>query len=442
MLTDFNPPPRPAGHLLWRRLLPLILLSCFAGTGVWAAKLIFGQYSDRSAASVVQTASVSSPEDCIKTVKGCIKLGESMSSILDGKLSPKEMHELTLKCRTVFPLTKICAGQPYKLSLKEGDFERFAYDIDSDEQLIIRRDEEGFDVSRKPINYAVKLVTIKGDIESSLFGAMIRLGESEGLAVQLAHIFAWDIDFFHDVQPGDSFEMLVEKRFRKGRPAGNGRLLAAKFTNRGRVYQAFYFQDGDRPADYYNEKGRSLRKAFLKAPLSFSRISSGFSMHRLNPVTHRYAPHPAIDFAAPTGTPIHTVGSGTVLFAAYKRFNGNCVKVRHPNGWVTMYNHMCRFARHIRRGSKVRQGQVIGYVGTTGRSTGPHLDFRIYRRGVPVNPLKVKSPPARPVSRANMAAFKAITVERLTMLDNGKGLQTARADSFPVSAEPASRSKM
>jgi murein DD-endopeptidase MepM/ murein hydrolase activator NlpD len=441
MLTDFNPPPRPDVRSR-RRFLPLILLPCLAGTCLWAANLIFGHYSDQVAASVVQTASASSPEDCIKTVKGCVKPGESMSSILDGKLSPKEMHELALKCRTVFPLTRICAGQPYKLSLKEGDFERFTYDIDSDEQLIINRDEGGFDVSRKPIEYTVKLVTIKGGIDSSLFGAMTRIGESEGLAVQLAHIFAWDIDFFHDVQPGDSFEMLVEKRFRKGRPAGNGRLLAARFINRGKTYQAFYFKDGNRAPGYYNEKGHSLRKAFLKAPLSFSRISSGFSMHRLNPVTHRYAPHPAIDFAAPTGTPIHTVGSGTVLFAAYKRFNGNCVKIRHPNGWVTMYNHMSRFARHVRRGSKVCQGQIIGYVGTTGRSTGPHLDFRIYRRGVPVNPLRVKSPPARPVSRTNMAEFNSMTAERLAMMERGNGLQTASAPFHSLTPDQGPESQI
>lgn len=332
---------------------------------------------------------------------------------------------MSRQCRKVYPLNKISAGQPYRLSLKGDDFEHFAYDIDDTDQLIICRDNGDFSVLREPIAYTVEQVTMKGSITSSLFQAVVDIGESEGLAFQLAEIFAWDIDFFHDIQAGDSFEMVVEKRYRQGKPAGNGRLLAARFTVQNETHQAYYFKDGKQPADYYNQKGYSLRKAFLKAPLSFSRISSGFSMHRRHPITKRVKAHPAIDYAAPRGTPIRSIGDGTVTFAANKRYNGNCVKIRHLNGWATMYNHMSRFGKNVRAGRKIRQGDVIGYVGSTGLSTGPHLDFRMYRHGKAVNPLKVKSPSARPVSTRAMAAFRIMVADRVAAMENRSGQQTA-----------------
>jgi murein DD-endopeptidase MepM/ murein hydrolase activator NlpD len=426
MLNDLNP-PRRCFRRRWRLLAVLLLLPCLAGAVLWAVAPFKSRQPERRAATDSPEKRIVSSEDCIKIIKGSIQRGDTISSLLGDVFSPQEIQELTRQCREVYPLARICAGQPYKLSLKEGSFERFAYDIDDEDQLIISRDEDGFAVSREPISYKVEQVAIKGTIDSSLFKSVVDIGESEGLALQLADIFAWDIDFFHDVQEGDSFEVVVEKRYRKGRPAGNGRLLAARFTTQDQTYEAFYFKDGNRPPGYYDQKGRSLRKAFLKAPLSFSRISSGFNMHRLHPITHRIKAHPAIDYAAPKGTPIHTVGDGTVTFASYKRYNGNCIKIRHPNGWVTMYNHMCRIGKRIRAGGKVRQGQIIGYVGSTGLATGPHLDFRMYRNGKPINPMKVKSPPATPVSRANLAAFKAMVADRVAFMENREEQRTASA---------------
>ena len=357
-------------------------------------------------------------ESRVKVVSGSIKPGESVTSLLGNLLNAQQLHELTVQSRKVFPLRQIAVGQPYKLSLTDNAFEKFEYDISSEEQLIISRVTDGFSVVRSPINYTVKPIVVQGTITASLFQAVVATGESEGLAMQLADIFAWDIDFFHDIQVGDSFRAVVEKRYRDGAPAGNGRVLAADFTVQGETSTAFYFKDGEKTAGYYDKEGRSLRKAFLKAPLSFSRISSGFTMRRRHPVTNQVKPHPAIDYAAPSGTPIHTVGNGTVTAAAYNRYNGKYVKVQHPDGWVTMYNHLSRFGKNIKRGTKVQQGQRIGYVGSTGLSTGPHLDFRMYKRGTPVNPLKVKSPPARPVSRAQMAAFREVVEDRMAFLQN------------------------
>ena len=418
MITDLKPPGR---HLLKRkRWMPILLVAIFlAGVTLTAVTLINNRQQGSPEKEEVPV------RDNNKTIKGCIQPGDTISSLLGKVLSPGEIHELALMCREVHPLTSIATGQSYMLSLEDGNFKQFAYDIDSNDKLVICCEDENFSVSREHIQYNVKQAVVRGTITSSLFQAVLDTGESESLALQLADIFAWDINFFTDIQPGDTFEVVVEKRFRNGQPADNGRLLAANFTVQGKTNQAFYFRDGNQPPGYFDSNGRSLRKAFLKAPLSYSRISSGFSMRRRHPITHRIKKHPAIDYAAPTGTPVHTVGNGTVILASYKKYNGKCVTIRHPNGWKTMYNHLSRFAKNIRSGQKVKQGQFIGYVGSTGLSTGPHLDFRMYKNGKPVNPLKIKSSPARPVSRANLAAFKATAAELLATIDNQTSRQTA-----------------
>jgi murein DD-endopeptidase MepM/ murein hydrolase activator NlpD len=403
------------------------MILSIVGATLLTYKLLSGNYPATRIAQDVSEKSAAEFRDRSKTSTGIIRPGETISSLLGNDFSPGEIHELAIEAQGVFPLANICAGRRYRLTRQDGDFKRFSCDIDDTDRLVVVRNGDGFAVSREKIPYTVELVSVRGTIESSLFEAVLKIGESERLAMQLAGIFAWDIDFFQDIQQGDAFEVVLEKRFRDGKPAGDGRLLAARFTNQDQVSQAFYFQDGKRSPDYYDEKGRSLHKAFLKAPLSFSRISSGFTMRRRHPITHRVKAHPAIDYAAPKGTPIHTVGDGAIVFASYKRYNGNCVKVRHPNGWVTMYNHLSKFGKNIRPGKKVAQGQVIGYVGSTGLSTGPHLDFRMFRNGAPVNPLQVKSPPARPVSPANIAAFRMMVADRVALMETSPERNTARA---------------
>lgn len=429
MLHDIQP-PRRFGKLKKQRLplknalvLGSLALGCFF-LGLWFGK----PASDiRPTAENTLADNTIAPAPTIdrKTVKGTIQPGDTITSLLGDIFSPGQIHTLSQSSKSIFPLSRLCAGQSYELCLLDGGFESFVYDIDREEQLVIRRQGDAFAIEKVPIEYTVKTDLVTGIIDSSLFEAVVKSGENEVLAISLADIFAWDIDFIRDIQQGDAFEALVEKRFREGVPAGYGRILAARFTNQGQPYNAYLFKDGDGPGAYYDEKGRSLRKAFLKAPLSFSRISSGFNMRRLHPVTKKVRPHPAIDYAAPTGTPIKTVGDGTVTFAAYKRYNGNCVKIRHPGGWETMYNHMSRFGRGIKRGVKIRQGQIIGYVGTTGRSTGPHLDFRMYKNGVAVNPLKIKAPPTAPVSSKHMAEFKQTVTQLAARLDGKDLIQTA-----------------
>ena len=440
MNNDFNPPrtslvQRTRSNR--RFMLPLLLLAVLGGLFLLANRQPTGKIAQANAKTVPVIAAV--PEVRRELVRGAIQSGATITSLLGHIFTPQQIHNLNQQCKEIFPLSKLCAGQDYRLALRDGAFERFEYDIDNEEQLIILQNEEGFDISRTAIPYTVEQQLINGTITSSLFGAVIATGESESLALNLADIFAWDIDFIRDIQSGDSFQVLVEKRFREGKQAGYGRILAATFTNCGETYRGFLFKDGERSPAYYDENGKSLRKAFLKAPLSFSRISSGYTMRRLHPITKTYKPHPAIDYAAPTGTPIKTVGDGVVVKATYNRFNGNYVKIRHPGSWVTMYNHMSRFGRGIKSGKKVRQGQVIGYVGSTGRSTGPHLDYRMYKNGRTVNPLRVKSPSVAPVSSEHMAAFKTTIVPFIAQLNEGTPATTQLAAAEPqAQAETAS----
>lgn len=367
------------------------------------------------------------PEIRKEIIKGTVAQGDTATALLDDFFTAAELYELGQQCKEIFPLSRLTAGQGYRLCLSDQAFERFEYDIDNDEQLIISRGADSFAIERVPIPYTTATVRVSGTIESSLFEAVTGSGESEALAMNLADIFAWDVDFILDIRQGDSFNALVEKRYREGQPAGYGRILAAEFTNQGETFQAFLYQDGNQHSDYYDAKGQSLRKAFLKAPLSFSRISSGFTMRRFHPISKTWKAHPAIDYAAPRGTPIKSVGDGVIIKKGYTRGNGNYVKIRHNGSYETIYLHMQSFAGKIAQGKRVSQGQTIGYVGSTGLATGPHLCFRMYKNGAPVNPHKVKAPAANPVSAGNMADFKARTAALVAKLTDQAVVKTASA---------------
>lgn len=407
MNFDFQPPRQSMARRKGRWVLPVLALSCFLllVLGFVLTRQPLVNPTEARTEPVTEIEAPPPPKIERTVIADTIAPGETLTSLLGDYLSPREILQLSKKSEKVFPLSRICAGQPYRICLADGRLERFEYDIDRDEELIIVPRQDDFLVERKPIPYDVRVDHVQGTIRSSLFEAVSDIGEQPELALALADIFAWDIDFILDIRAGDSFQALVEKRFRDGKPAGYGRILAAEFTNRGRIYRAFLFQDGDKPPSYYDEQGHSVRKAFLKAPLKFSRISSGFTMRRFHPIRKTWRAHPAIDYAAPTGTPIKAVGDGVISRKGYTKGNGNFIEIRHNSSYKTLYLHMSRFARGIRKGRRVRQGQVIGYVGATGLATGPHLCFRMYRNGKPVNPTRIKSPPMAPVSKANRPLF-------------------------------------
>ncbi len=405
---DLNPPlgtePPPPGRRR-RTLFGLLLAVVVLGAVFLALRVVAPQLEARTAPPEISAPPP--PQVRTEVVEGTIKAGDTITGLLGSYFNAQQLHELAKTSRKVFPLSGICAGQPFKICLQDGAIQRFEYDIDREAQLIVHPTADGFDVSKVPIAYTVTTDLIHGTINSSLFDAVSEIGENPELAISLADIFAWDIDFIRDIREGDSFEALVEKRFRDGQPAGYGRILAAQFVNQGERYNAFLFQDGDRQPAYFDAAGNSVRKAFLRAPLAFSRISSGYSLHRFHPITKTWKAHPAIDYAAPVGTPIMAIGDGSINEIGRGKYNGNYIKLRHTNGLESIYLHMSRFAKGMSRGKRVSQGQVIGYVGATGLATGPHLCFRMRKNGQPINPTKLKSASAAPVSSAHLAEFKA-----------------------------------
>jgi murein DD-endopeptidase MepM/ murein hydrolase activator NlpD len=363
------------------------------------------------------------PETVKKEKAGTIKKGDTITALLGNYLSTEQILQLVRQSKNIFSFSKLCIGQPYKIFLMNGQFNSLLYNIDRDEQLLIQQHGNEFEISRIPIDYDLTTEVINGTITSSLFDAVAKIGEEAELAINLADIFAWDIDFILDIRKGDSFRAVVEKRFLKGHPVGYGRILAAEFVNQGKSYRAILFRDESGNTNYYDPEGRNLRKGFLKAPLDFTRISSGFTMRRYHPITKTWKAHPAIDYVAPTGTPIKTVGEGTVKRIGRTRGNGNFIEILHSNGYSTLYLHMSKFAKGITKGKRVTPGQIIGYVGATGLATGPHLCFRMRKNGKPVNPNKVKMPKAPAVPSENMAEFRTLAAPLLAQLRSGDILQ-------------------
>lgn len=331
-----------------------------------------------------------------------------------------DIHEMVTLADTVFDLKRLRAGNSCTFIYQETP-ERalrwFVYNID-------RINYVTFDFGEpKSITRGVRAVDTvsyqySGIISSSLWNAMVADGKDPNLILSLSDIFAWVIDFY-GIQRGDRFKVIYDKLIVEGESIGIGTVHAAWFEHVGKEYYAFRYEQ-DSVMQYFDEEGTSLRREFLKAPLQFRRISSHFSHSRLHPILRRYRAHHGVDYAAPSGTPVHTIGDGTVLEARYAGGAGNMVKIRHNSTYTTVYMHLRGFAKGIRAGVRVRQGDLIGYVGSTGLSTGPHLDFRVYKNGTPINPLKLESPPAEPVHPERLEQYKADIQKTKNQLDRIK----------------------
>ena len=439
---DFQP-PRGSVNPLERRfkkgkVVALAALVLFGGIGLL---LLSGGSSPELEAREtpvvvsVPVAPPALPEPVREVIKNIVPAGSSITALLGDYFTAQEIYNLNLQSRDIFPFTKICADHPYRICMLDGQFSSFVYEIDAEEQLVISRDAEQINMERQPILYEVTTELVQGTIKTSLFEAVAEIGEKPELAILLADIFAWDIDFILDIRSGDTFQALVEKRFREGQPASYGKILAAEFVNQENVFKAIRFQDGAQSASYYNEKGENVRKAFLRAPVSFSRISSGYSLHRFHPILKSWKSHPAIDYVAPVGTPIKTVGDGSIYRIGFTKGNGNFIEVRHSNGYASIYLHMKGFARGLKKGKRVSQGQVIGYLGGTGMATGPHLCFRMRHNGAPVNPTRLKVPAAKAVSTENLPKFQLLAAPLLARLDESRArIHVAKLDLSPASS--------
>jgi len=317
-------------------------------------------------------------------------------------LTNAQVLELEQAVRPVFELRKVIAGRDFAGNLRaNGEFHEFRYRIDDEKYLTVYRDGDRFVPLLKRFNYETRTEAFAGVIEDSLYLAVTDAGEQAVLAGELADIFTWDVDFYTDIQKGDSFRILLEKQYLNGKFARYGKILAADLSVQNKVFSAFRFQN-----EYYDDRGNALRKTFLKSPLKFARISSRFSFARFHPILKIVRPHLGVDYAAPTGTAVVAVAAGTVASAGVDGDLGKSVRLKHADGYESVYSHLSVIA--VGSGSSVSQGEVIGQVGATGLATGPHLDFRLLRSGKYVNPAKVILPPAKPVPAALFVDFAAL----------------------------------
>ena len=337
-------------------------------------------------------------------ISGTVAQGDTAAKLLGSAV-----HDIMQASRKHHALANIRSGQPYTVvrDRKTKTLERFEYEIDAHRKLVVEVHGDAFTSRVDPIEYDVQLALLQGTVESSLFQSVAALGESPSLAIVVTDVFRWDIDFIRDVQDGDRFSILVEKRYRDGQFKHYGRVLGATFTNKGTLFEAFLFHGISGHASHYNVKGESLRKVLLKAPLAFTRITSGYSMGRKHPIFHDVRPHEGVDYAAPTGTPIKAVGDGVVSRKGWQGGYGNTISIRHGAGLESQYGHMSGYARGLAAGTRVRQGQVIGFVGMTGWATGPHLDFRLKQHGRFINPTKAINPREDSIAPGQMKEFEA-----------------------------------
>lgn len=323
-------------------------------------------------------------------------------------------------------LASIRAGNEFRFNFDSltNEFVGLEYDIDKENYLLIEKnnaEEMGFGIDIRDIEYETKEVIKLGVIESSLFETAQEEGISPGVILNLAMIFSWDVDFASSVYEGDSFSVVYEDKFRDGEYVGAGRILAARFTNAGKDFFAFFYEDPSGYRGYYGEDGREARRQFLKSPLDYKRITSGFSYSRFHPILNTFTSHRAIDYAAPSGTPVSATAKGTVTYAGWKSGYGKFVEIKHANGYRTAYAHLSAFAAGIRSGAKVEQNQVVAFVGSTGLSTGPHLHYEMRKNGVPINPLSLDLPKGDMMNKEYLPEFFNIRDAMMERLGIAKG---------------------
>ena len=367
--------------------------------------------------AVEDTLSVLPSLDSLRCVEGKVKSGQFFSSLMTGLgLNAQEAYDLTMACDTVFDVKNLRVGNEYK-AYYDGQILKYVLYRQDRTSDILFECQTPYKVSKvtRPVTVRKRYADVT--INSSLWNDMRAAGASPLIILSLSDIYAWTVDFF-GLQKGDRFRVLYEEKVCDGEVIAIDTVRYAIFSHNGKDLPMVMYDQKDGGNIWWNEKGESMRKAFLKAPLKFSRISSGFSYARRHPVTRRVQPHTGIDYAAPKGTPVMSIGDGVVTSKKYEGAGGNTVRIRHNSVYSTAYLHLSGYAKGLKVGQRVRQGEVIGYVGSTGRSTGPHLDFRVWKNGSPINPLKMESPPAEPLKKENLEDFELVHKKYRAQVDS------------------------
>ena len=411
-------------YVVYRCLGALLVSSFLLFTSCSSRQEEVENSDDSALSSAVDESNVADlgfDADSLDSVEGKVRNGQYFSSLLSGLgMSANDAYDLTIACDSVFDVRTLRVGQPYKAYYSDNEGTRTL------EYIVYERDRVNsvvFDCTRpfgawvysKPVEISRRYADVT--IKSSLWNDMREAGVSPLLIISLSDIYAWTIDFFA-LQKGDRFRVLYEEKVCGGEVIAVDTVRYAVFSHDGKDFPMVMYNQQDGGNIWWNEAGESMRKAFLKAPLNYTRISSGFSHARRHPVTRRVQPHTGVDYAAPKGTPVMTIGDGVVTSMKYEGAGGNTIRIRHNSVYSTAYLHLSRYAKGLKVGQRVRQGEVIGYVGSTGRSTGPHLDFRVWKNGSPINPLKMDSPPAEPIKESCRPAFREAYAEYKSSVDS------------------------
>ena len=350
-----------------------------------------------------------------------IQRNDSVASLLSRlKINSEDKSNFLHDARNIKTMRRLVPGKNiHAQTTATGELLALRYFPGGSEQLLIEKTDGTFKENKSPLNIETYIKMKSGVIRSSLFAATDGANVPDSVAIQIAEIFASDIDFHRDLRKKDRFKVVYELRYSNGEPTGAGRVLAVEFINKGKTYQAVYFEANDKERGYYTPDGKNLRRAFLRSPLKFSRISSGFTRSRYHPVLKKWRAHKGVDYAARRGTPVRATANGTVATKTRQRGYGKLIILKHRGRYSTAYAHLSNFAKGLRKVKRVNQGDIIGYVGSTGLATGPHLHYEFRINGVQRNPLRVVMPAAIPLAAKNIPAFNKNTkplMARLNML--------------------------
>ncbi|MEN5090943.1 peptidoglycan DD-metalloendopeptidase family protein [Pseudomonas protegens] len=353
--------------------------------------------------------------------------GDTLSTLFEKVgLPATSVHEVLASDKQAKQFSQLKHGQKLEFELtQDGQLNNLHSKVSDLETITLTKGPKGFTFNRVITKPVVRSAYVHGVINSSLSQSAARAGLSHSLTMDMANVFGYDIDFAQDIRQGDEFDVIYEQKVANGKVVGTGNILSARFTNRGKTYTAVRYTNKQGSSSYYTADGNSMRKAFIRTPVDFARISSRFSMGRKHPILNKIRAHKGVDYAAPRGTPIKAAGDGKVLLAGRRGGYGNTVIIQHGNTYRTLYGHMQGFAKGVKTGGSVKQGQVIGYIGTTGLSTGPHLHYEFQVNGVHVDPLGQKLPMADPIAKAERARFLQQSQPLMARMDQEKATMLA-----------------